>query len=289
MSDTVTRQFITQFDSDLRLLAQQKNSRLRATVMDRGTIQGASFTINNLDKVEMDENTVRHGDTIWSDIDHTARTVPMRDFFKALPLDKADVPKMKVNPVTGGQYMQQLVAARNRKVDDIIFAAALGSINSVDGSTGPYTLPAGQIIAAGGTGLTKAKIIQARSIFMSNEIGEEDDEELFMLYDALAAQQILSDTTLTSADFMAAKMLQTGEVSGKWMGFTWIPFQRVTNVAGVRTTAAYSKTAIHFGTGFEEGDVAIRADKKNTTQVSMAGSYAAGRQDEKKVVQISYQ
>jgi hypothetical protein len=286
MSDTVTRQFVTQFDTDLRLLAQQKDSRLRGTVFNRGTIEGSSFTINNLGTVEMDENVTRHGDTIWSDIDHTARTVPMRDFFKALPLDKADIPKMKVNPVTGGQYMHQLVAARNRKIDDIIFAAALGSINSVDGSTGPYTLPAGQIIAAGGTGLTKAKIIQARSIFRANET---DDEELFFLWDSLAMTQILSDTTLTSADYMAGKMIQDGNVAGKWLGFTWIPYERVTNVAGVRTTAAYSKDAIHFGMGFEEGDVAKRPDKKNSLQVSMAGSYAAGRQDEKKVVQVSYQ
>ena len=287
MSDSVTRQFVIQFDNALRLLAQQKDSRLKATVTDRGTITGASFTINNLDKVEMDENTVRHGDTIWSDIDHTARSVPMRDFFKALPMDKADIPKMLVNPVTGGQYMQSLIAARNRKIDDIIFQAALGSINSVDGTTGPYTLPAGQIIAAGGTGLTKAKIIQARSIFRANEA--DDDEELFMLWDSLAMQQILSDTTLTSADFMAGKMLQEGNVAGKWLGFTWIPFERVTNVGGVRTTAAYAKSAIHFGTGYEEGDVTKRADKKNTWQTSMAGSYGAGRQDEKKVVSISFQ
>jgi len=287
MSDTVTRQFVTQFDTSLRLLAQQKDSRLRATVFDRGTIEGSSFTINNLDKVEMDENTVRHGDTIWSDIDHTARTVPMRDFFKALPLDKADIPKMKVNPVTGGQYMQQLVAARNRKIDDIIFAAALGTINSVDGSTGPYTLPAGQIIAAGGTGFTKAKIIQARSIFRANEA--DDGEELYMLWDSLAMTQILADTTLTSADFMAAKMLQEGNVSGKWLGFNWIPYERTTIAGAVHTTAAYAKSAIHFGMGFEEGDVAKRPDKKNSLQVSMAGSYAAGRQDEKKVVQISFQ
>jgi hypothetical protein len=286
MTDTVTRQFVTQFDSDLRLLAQQKDSRLRNTVFNRGTIEGSSFTINNLDKVEMDENTVRHGDTIWSDIDHTARTVPMRDFFKALPLDRADIPKMKVNPVTGGQYMQQLVAARNRKIDDIIFAAALGSISSVDGSTGPYTLPAGQIIAAGGTGLTKAKIIQARSIFRANET---DEEELFFLWDSLAMTQILSDTTLTSADYMAGKMIQDGNVAGKWLGFTWIPYERTTVAGAVHTTAAYSRDAIHFGMGFEEGDVAKRADKKNSLQVSMAGSYAAGRQDEKKVVQISFQ
>lgn len=286
MSDTVTRQFVTQFDTSLRLLAQQKDSRLRGTVFDRGTIEGASFTINNLGAVEMDENVTRHGDTIWSDIDHTARNVPMRDFFKALPLDRADIPKMKVNPVTGGQYMQQLVAARNRKIDDIIFAAALGGINSVDGTTGPYTLPAGQIIAAGGTGLTKAKIIQARAIFRANET---DDEELFMLWDSLAMTQILSDTQLTSADYMAGKMLQDGNVAGKWLGFTWIPYERTTVVGGVHTTAAYSKDAIHFGNGFEEGDVAKRADKKNSWQVSMAASYGAGRQDEKKVVQISFQ
>lgn len=287
MSDSVTRQFVIQFDNALRLLAQQKDSRLKATVTDRGTITGASFTINNLDKVEMDENTVRHGDTIWSDIDHTARSVPMRDFFKALPMDKADIPKMLVNPVTGGQYMQSLIAARNRKIDDIIFQAALGSINSVDGTTGPYTLPAGQIIAAGGTGLTKAKIIQARSIFRANEA--DDDEELFMLWDSLAMQQILSDTTLTSADFMAGKMLQEGNVAGKWLGFTWIPFERTTVAGAVHTTVAYAKSALHFGTGYEEGDVTRRADKKNTWQVSMAGSYGAGRQDEKKVVSISFQ
>lgn len=287
MSDSVTRQFVIQFDNALRLLAQQKDSRLKATVTDRGTITGASFTINNLDKVEMDENTVRHGDTIWSDIDHTARSVPMRDFFKALPMDKADIPKMLVNPVTGGQYMQSLIAARNRKIDDIIFAAALGSINSVDGTTGPYTLPAGQIIAGGGTGLTKAKIIQARSIFRANEA--DDDEELFMLWDSLGMQQILADTTLTSADFMAGKMLQEGNVAGKWMGFTWIPFERTTVAGGVHTTVAYAKSALHFGTGYEEGDVTKRADKKNTWQTSMAGSYGAGRQDEKKVVSISYQ
>lgn len=287
MSDSVTRQFVIQFDNALRLLSQQKDSRLKATVTDRGTITGASFTINNLDKVEMDENTVRHGDTIWSDIDHTARSVPMRDFFKALPMDRADLAKMLVNPVTGGQYMQQLVAARNRKIDDIIFQAALGSINSVDGTTGPYTLPAGQIIAAGGTGLTKAKIIQARSIFRANEADE--DEELYMLWDSLGMQQILADTTLTSADFMAGKMLQEGNVAGKWMGFTWIPFERTTVAGAVHTTVAYAKSAVHLGTGYEEGDVAQRKDKKNTWQVSMAGSYGAGRQDEKKVVSISFQ
>lgn len=290
MTDTVTRQFVTRFDNELRLLAQQKVSRLRKTVVDRGQIVGASFTINNLGSVEMDENTVRHGDTIFGEIDHTARNVPLRDYFKALPMDRADLPKMLVNPVTGGQYMQSLIAARNRKIDDTIFNALLNNIVSFDGQT-TYQLPAAQIIAAGGTGLTKAKIIQARSIFRANETDgvDGDEEELFFAYDSLALTQILSDTTLTSADYMAGKMLQDGGVGGKWMGFTWVPFERVRNVAGVRTSAAWAKSAVHFGYGYEQGDVDNRPDKKNLWQTSIEGSYGAGRQDEAKVVQVSYQ
>jgi hypothetical protein len=286
MSDTVTRQFITKFDTALRLAAQQKDSRLRRTVVDRGQIAGASFTINNLGALgDMDENTVRHGDTIFGDIDHSNRNVPLRDFFKALPLDRADIPKMAVNPVTGGQYMQSLIAMRNRKIDQVIYQAALNPIMSLDGQF-TNTLPAGQIIASGGTGMTKAKIIQARSIFRANEA---DEEELFMLWDSLAMQQILSDTQLTSADFMAGKMLQDGKIAGQWLGFTWIPYEKVLNTGGVRTTVAYSKDALHFGYGYEAGDVDKRPDKKNLWQVSMEGSYGAGRQDEAKVVSLSYQ
>jgi len=172
----------------------------------------------------------------------------------------------------------------------VIFNAVLNNIVSFDGQT-TYQLPASQIIAAGGTGLTKAKIIQARSIFRANETDgvDGDGDELFFLYDSLALTQILSDTTLTSADFMTGKMLQEGGVGGKWMGFTWIPFERVRNVAGVRTSAAYSKSAVHFGYGYEQGDVDKRPDKKNLWQTSIEGSYGAGRQDEAKVVQISYQ
>lgn len=289
MSTTVTTQFVVAWDAALRLEAQQTESRLMKAVSDRGTIEGASFTINNLSSAGvMPENTVRHGDTVWSEIDHTARNAVMRDFYQAFPMDRADIPKMKVNPVTGGQYMSSLMAARNRKIDDIIYQAGLGTILSQDGVTS-YTLPAGQIIAGGGTGLTKAKIIQAKSIFAANEADEDNGEELYFTYDDLALQQVLSDTTLTSADFMAVQMLQNGTLKGKWMGFTWIKYQALNRAGSVRSAMAWAKSAIHFGKGYEEGNVTRRADKKDTWQVSMAASYGAGRQDEKKVVRVDFQ
>ena len=286
--DSITTQHVKSFDTALRLEAQQQTSRLLATVNDRGTIVGASFTINALGSAgDLDENTTRHGDTVFSDIEHTARNAVMKDFYKALPVDRADVAKLLANPITGGHYMKSLMSAKNRKIDDMIYQAGLGSIAAVDGLSN-FTLPAGQIIVNGATGFTKAKIIAAKQIFRANEADENNDEELFMLYNDVMLGQILADTTLTSADHTTVQLLQTGRLDHTWMGFKWIPYQRFNKVSTVYSGMAYTKSAIDFGIGYEEGKISPRPDKKDLTQASMAASYGAGRQSEKKVVQIDF-
>lgn len=287
MTATITQAFVQQWDTSIRLQAQQTESRLMKAVTDRGTISGDGFTINNLSSIELQENTVRHGDTEWGEIDHTNRIATMKDFYQALPLDRNDIPKMIVNPVTGGDYMRSLMAAKNRKCDQIIYSALLGSITSKDGVT-TNVLPAAQKIVNGGTGMTKAKIINARQIFRSNEVDEETGEELYIAYNSKMLADILADTQLTSSDFMSVNMLQNGAVAQKWMGFTWIPYERLNKVSTVFTTVAWAKSGIHFGKGYEEGNVTRRGDKKDLWQVSMAASYGAGRQDEAKVVQIDF-
>lgn len=287
-STTITAAFVQQWDTAIRLQAQQSESRLMKAVTDRGQIAGDGFTVNNLSSVELDENTVRHGDTEWGEINHTNRLAVMKDFYKALPLDRNDIPKMIVNPVTGGDYMRSLMNAKNRKADAVIYAALGGTITSKDGVTS-NVLPAGQKIAHGGTGMTKAKLIQARSIFRANECDEENGEELFIMYNHEALTDILSDTTLTSADYMAVQMLQSGKVAQNWLGFNWIPYQGLTFSASTYYAYAWAKSGVHFGKGYEEGNVTRRGDKKDLWQVSMGASYGAGRQDETKVVEIAFQ
>lgn len=287
MSATITQAFVQQWDTAIRLQAQQSESRVQKAVTDRGTISGDGFTINNLAAVELAENTVRHGDTEWADLSHSNRLGVMKDFYRALPLDRNDIPKMVVNPVTGGDYMRTLMNAKNRKIDAVIYAAMGAAISSKDGVTS-NTLPASQKIAVGGTAFTKAKIIQARSIFRANECDEETGEELFIMYNDVAMNTILSDTTLTHADFMTGRMLQEGRIAGSWLGFTWIPYQGLTKVSTSYYTYAWAKSGMHFGKGYEEGNVTRRGDKKDLWQVSMGASYGAGRQDETKVVEIAF-
>lgn len=285
---TIPQFFVQQWDTAVRTEASQKESRLQTAVVDRGNITGESFTINFLgdDGSYLDDNTVRHGDTEWSLETHAARVVNMSDYYRATPLDRNDIPKMIVNPVTGGDYMANMMARKNRRIDRLIYLAARGSQLMKDGSS--TALPSTQKIAHGGTGFTKAKLITTRKIFRRNECDKEAGEELFITYSDEMLEDILTDTSLTSSDFMSVKMLQDGDVSRKWMGFNWIPYN-LTAESSVYYTIAWAKSGIHFGRGYEEGNVSRRGDKKDAWQVSMGASYGAGRQDEKKVVEIAFQ
>ncbi|WP_443115478.1 phage capsid protein [Herbaspirillum seropedicae] len=287
MPQSITQAFVQQFDTSIRLQAQQRRARFESRITDRGNITGESFTANRLDVLaDTPENTTRHGDTVWSDANHTTRVALMRDFYQALPVDRADEPKVLANPT--GSYMDSLNAAWNRRKDSIIYAAGIGNAQAKDGSL--IALPSSQIILNGGTGFTKAKLITAKKLFRANEADEQADipEELNIAFTSDMLEDILSDTTLTSADFLAVKMLQEGNVAGKWMGFNWVPYEKIQNTAGVLRTMAWAKSAIHFGTGFFEGRAQRRGDKKDTMQVSAAGSVGAVRVWEYGVVAIDF-
>lgn len=286
MPASITQAFVQQFDDTIRSLAQQKDSRFQGAVNDRGTITGESFTANLLGVIdELDLDTTRHGDTVWSDIEHTTRVAQMKDYFKAFPVDRADEPKLIANPT--GAYTAKLMTAKDLAVDKIIYDAARGSALLKSGSS--TALPSGQKIAHGGTGLTKAKLIQGKKMFRAAEADEHNGEELYIAYNSVMLEDILADTSLTSADFMAIKMLQEGDISGKWMGYKWVPYERLYFAASTYYTIAWAKSGIDFGTGFVEGNATRRGDKKNTLQVSMAASFGAVRTDDSKVIEIAFQ
>ena len=289
MSDTITQAFVQQFDSGIKLLANQMTTRFRGAVHDRGNITGASFTANLLNTDgDMPQDTVRHGDTVFSDHEHSTRVAVMKDFFDALPLDRADIPKMLINPITGGQYAQVLVGKWNRAIDKAIYRAARDAALRKDGTT--VALPSGQKIAHGATGMTKAKLIQARKLFRLNERDQHTGHELYIGYTADMLEDILTDTTLTSADYLAGKALQEGDLASKFMGFNWIPFEGIDPVSSSTFfTIAWAKDSIHWGEGFMEGRVDRRPDKKNMFQTTLAASMGAVRVDEKGVVEIAYQ
>lgn len=289
--EKITAAFVQQYHQSYEIEAQQKESRLQMSVRDLGGVTGSSFTINDMGAVEMQPSGERYGDTAWTIPDSGTRVAYMTDYDLFLPIDPRDLPKLVANP--SDPYQQQLLSSEKRKRDDIIYTALGADImrkTSEGGALTATALPIGQKIAADGTGLTLAKIIAAKSLFRKNECDEHNGETLWMIYDSNALRQLMSDPNLTTADRMAGKALQQGSMAGEWMGFKWIPYEKLASpAASTRTTFAYCGSAIHFGrVPVSDFGIDIRPDKKRVRQVGGIVSYGAGRANEKKVVQIDF-
>jgi hypothetical protein len=283
MSQFITEAFVQQFADNFLHVAQQSTSRLESTVTIEPSIVGMSKSINRLGQRSAQRRTQRHGDTPINDQPHSTRFVDLYDWEDGDMIDDQDKVRMLVDPTS--EYIKAMVASLNRAKDDVILAAVNGSSRA---TTGGILLPAAQKIAVGGTGLTKAKIIQAKKLFRQNEADGVAGEELFMIYSAQAAADILADTTLTSSDWMAGQFLQAGDVSGKWMGFTWIPCERMSKVSTTRYLVAYAKSGIVLGKGAEiVTKVGEDPGKGFNVRIYAKMSLGAVRVEEEKVVEIA--
>ncbi|EGT7582580.1 hypothetical protein JE599_001899 [Salmonella enterica] len=288
----ITAAFVQQFHDSFEIASQQKDSRLQACVHDRGKITGTAFTINDMGSIEMNEITTRFGDTVWDVPEAGTRQALMADYGLFIPVEKRDLRKLIASPQ--GPYMNLTVAACNRKKDDVIYNALINPVPRKTEDKGAFTnvsLPSSQMIVANAQPMTKAKLIAAKAMFRRNECDEQNGEEMFITYNADMLSQILADTTLTSADFMAVKMLQEGKLADNWLGFKWIAYEKLKKDATTKaqTAVAWCKSAVHFGTGADYNtDIGPRRDKNNTIQISVDASYGAGRANESKVVTIDF-
>ncbi len=288
-----TAAYKQQFHDAFVAALAQKESRLQGTVMDRGQIDGSSFTINSLGITEMEAVTGRYQDKNPTELDNNTRVVYMADFDRTLVVDGFDIPKLAADP--SHKYVGLLTEAANRRKDKSIYRALIDDIivKTGENSFGTASLPSGQKILAGGTAFTKAKILLARKLFRANECDQENGEQLFMAYDSNMVAQILADTTLTSADFMAVQMLQEGKVASNWLGFSWIPYEQLdagAGGAGERKTVAWAKSGVHMGTGINVKTTIGENTQKRGHPTEAYGymSLGAGRQDEKKVITIDF-
>lgn len=283
MSQQITEAFVQQFADNFRHLAQQMTSRFETRVSIESNIVGMSKSVNRLGQRTAQRRTQRHADTPINDQPHSTRFVDLFDWDDGDMIDDQDKIRMLVDPTS--DYVKAMVAALNRAKDDVIIASMGGSSRS---TTGNVILPVAQKIAVGGTGLTKAKIIQARKIFRRNEADNHNGEELFITYTAAAAADILADATLTSADYMAGKFLQEGDVEGKWMGFTWIPSERTPYDGATRRLYAWAKSGVTLGKGADiTTKVGEDPGKGFNVRIYAKQSIGAVRTEEEKVVEIA--
>ena len=196
MNNTITSAYVQQFHDSFVDAAQQEESRLVATITNRGASRAPASPRTTWAPSRFPKSP-NYGDTEWTIPDAGVRQALMADYDVAILIDKFDLPKLLANPQ--GQYLKHAMAGMHRKEDAVVFSALLGSApeTSDTGSYSGVTLASyasgQQVIAAGGTRLHEGEDHPGPQAVPQNESDSHNSEELFIAYNS----EMLDDAVRT--------------------------------------------------------------------------------------------
>lgn len=283
MSVSVTEAFVEQFGDNVLMLAQQRGSILGSAVRMKSGVVGKRTSFERIGATSMQKRTTRHSDTPLISTPHSRRWANIDDYDWADLIDNADEVKLLIS--VESPYAQNAAWAAGRTKDDVLITAALGTAVTGEEAGGTQALPAGQKVAVAASGLTLAKIRSAAKILNKNQILSEDR---FAVHNAESLDDLLGDSTITSADFNSVRLLMNADISA-FMGFTWLRTERLTKDANAdRQNIFYQKNAVGLALSRDVSTrISERPDKNYSTQVYLTLGLGAVRIEDEGVVEVA--
>jgi len=267
MSNQITEAFRQQFADNFMHVAQQTESVLERAVTVVPNIQGASKSINRLGKRAAQRRTVRHGDTPINEQAHSTRYIDLYDWEDGDMIDDLDLVRTLIDPKS--DYVKGMISGLNRAKDAVIIAALGAAARSGASTTASMAAANRELTNAV---LNKAKLIAAREYFRANDCDEETGEELYMVIGSSALGDLLTDSTLSTAEYNTIADWHAGNIkTGKVMGFNLI---HTNLVPACTTTTGPGGTGVYPATGkcvyaFAKSGVALGIGKDKTITVGV--------------------
>ena len=279
MSSQITTAFVQQYSANIQMLSQQMGSLLRDKVRVESVV-GKNAYFDQVGSVTAQLKTSRHSDTPQIDTPHSRRRVSLADYEYADLIDQQDKVRLLIDPTSS--YAQAAAFAMGRAMDDVIIAAATGT--AFTGETGATSEAAQTAIAAGGTGLTIAKLRTAKQTFDLASVDPSIPRHIVVGPEQIT--NLLGTTEVTSSDFNTVKALANGEVNS-FLGFNFTVSNRLAKSGNDRTCIAFAQDGITLGIGKDvNARIDERADKSYATQVYYCMSIGATRMEQAKVLGI---
>lgn len=282
MSFEITTAMVEQYSSNVQILMQQKESRLRSAVRLETGVVGKNAFFDQLNSTAAVKRVSRHADTPLISTPHLRRRVSLADYDWADLVDNMDTKKILTDPTS--KYAINARNAMNRAMDDAIIATALATCyGGVDGSTS-YTFDTSNCqIAHASSSLTLTKLITAKQKLDANEV---DEEGRYFVLKSTQLAALLNVSEVKSADYNSIKALVNGEID-TFLGFKFIRSERITTASSVTSCLAFQRDSLLLAVGLDViVDVGPRRDKNMATQVYLGMSIGATRMDEKGVIEV---
>jgi hypothetical protein len=288
MSNQVTTAYVKQFQAGIRMLQQQKMSRLREAVIVDNTVVGDRAFYDQVDSTNMSQVTNRHGDTTYTDTPHRRRMVTMDTFDVADLVDRHDERRLLNNPINA--YSRSMAASANRQIDDVIFPAFDATASTgVDGADTAIFPAAFSFAESGGAGgFSIDDMLQARALLEAAENEEDDgDNSWHAALSADGRNKLLQTTEIPNADFNTVKALVQGQID-TFIGFNFIKSQRSQiDGSSIRDTFFWVKISMMLAIAQEAmAFIDPLPTKRHSLQVRYEIDAGATRMDEVGVVRI---
>lgn len=296
MADTVnnypvTEAYMLMFTANVQAALTRKGGLLTPYVSSSSYSGEKAQVVNFIGPISFKKRTSVYADTVATEPEHTQRWIMADDYDVAILVDRVDKLRTIYDPTN--PYVERIREALARLQDDIIaqafFADARNGRNGA--STVTFAAAATDTIAAGGVGLTFAKLRALRKAMKRRYLDLRSEKPLI----AVTAEQtdnLLGETVVGSHDYNMVKPLVDGEVSS-FMGFTFIPAEGALSVenglltGGNRLCPAWVPSGMHAGSwqGFML-TIGPRADKNNIPQIHGCFTGGATRVEEGRVFQV---
>jgi len=278
------------FKGHVEFMLSQKKSVLRGSVIEE-PMTGKQMLMDDFGETELEEKTTRFAPTPVGALDHFRRAIHSRTFDKAILTDWQDVIRVMSDPTN--KYVQKVVAAMNRKIDDVIIGAFEGTAYTGETGVTPVAFDTSMIVdvqvrdtgvGAADLGLNSAKILAAKELLDAEE--NDENEERYMFVRARQMTSLLKSEKTTSSDYAEIKALVTGKINA-WAGFKFIkcPDKKAkVDANGDDKVYYWTKSGIMLAMAKEPTTkIDERADLSYATQVYGAIDGGATRMNEKKV------
>ena len=203
MSTSIDQAFCKQFEREVHEAYQRQGSKLRGTVRVKTGVVGSSTVFQKVGKATA---TTKGRAAIVPVIGMEFASVeaPLADFYTGEWVDRLDELKTNIDErqilANAGAY------ALGRKTDELVIAALSAST---------------QVRGDAGTGLTKAKVLDAFELLGSNDI--PDDGQRYAVIGWRQWSDLLDLNEFASAEFVGDEQLPwKGTQAKMWLGTMWI-------------------------------------------------------------------
>lgn len=249
MSANLPSLYAQQFSSNIQLLLQQKGSKLRDLVMTGSHVGKQASPVDQIGSISMQPVTGRFQAMGRVDAAVDRRWVFPSDFDLPQMIDSFDKLRLLTDPQSA--YVQNAVYAAGRKMDDLIIAAIFGTAKTGEtGATSTVFSSSNQVSASFGasaaTGLTVAKLREAKRLLMSYEV-DLDNDPLTCIVTAKQHDNLLAEAQVISTDFNDKPVMVEGKIT-RFLGINIVHCERLTqNGSSQYRVPVFAKSGMYLG------------------------------------------